>query len=113
MRRVDTPAKYDLFNVESEVEMSEDRLENSHHIVATLLYVSKRARVDIDLAVLFLCTRVSRDTEEDWDKLRRLLNYLSGTIYIPRIVGENGMDIMETYVDISYDIHRDMKRHTD
>ena len=82
MRRVDTPAKYDLFNVESEVEMSEDRLENSHHIVATLLYVSKRARVDIDLAVLFLCTRVSRDTEEDWDKLRRLLNYLLGTIYI-------------------------------
>ena len=68
MRRVTTPAKSSLFEIKDEVEMSADRQEIFHHIVAKLLYVSKRARVDIDLAVSFMCTRVSKSTEEDWDK---------------------------------------------
>ena len=80
--------------------------------MAKLLYVSKRVRVDIDLAVSFLCTRVSKITEEDWSKLRRLLNYLSGTIDMPRIIGANGMDIMEIYVDPSNTVYHGMKGHT-
>ena len=38
--------------------------------------------------------------------------YLYGTINIPRIIGANGSDLMETYVDASYAIHHDMRRHT-
>ena len=83
-----------------------------HHIVAKLLYVCKRARVDIDLGVSFMCTRVSCSTLEDWEKLRRLLNYLYDTIDMPRIIGAKGMDIMCTYVDASYGVHDDMKGHT-
>ena len=82
MKRVTTPAKSSLFEIIDEVEMKTEKQEIFHHIVAKLLYVSKRARVDIDLAVSFMCTRVSRSTEEDWGKLRRLLNYISGTIDI-------------------------------
>ena len=112
MRRVTTPAKSSLFEIKDEVEMSADRQEIFHHIVAKLLYVSKRARVDIDLAVSFMCTRVSKSTEEDWDKLRRLLNYLYGTMDMPRVIGANGMEVMETYVDASYAVHHDMRGHT-
>ena len=73
---VNTPAKHDLFYI-SEIETtSEGKMDIFHHIVAKLLYVSKRARVDVDLTVSFLCTRVSCSTEEDWIKLRRLLQYL-------------------------------------
>ena len=68
--------------------------------------------MDIDLAVSFLCTRVSRSTEEDWGKLRRLLNYLWDTIDMPRVIGANGLDLMETYVDASYAVHPDMRGHT-
>ena len=65
MKKANTPAKHNLFDVNDIKQMSEIRMEIFHHIVAKLLYVSKRARVDIDLAVSFLCTRVSRSTEED------------------------------------------------
>ena len=41
MRRVTTPAKSSLFEIKDEVEMSEERQEIFHHIVAKLLYVSK------------------------------------------------------------------------
>ena len=68
--------------------------------------------MDIDLAVSFFCTRVSRSTEEDWLKLRRLLQYLLSTIYMPRIIGAHGLDLIETYVDASYAVHQDMRGHT-
>ena len=65
MKRVTTPAKSSLFDIIDDVKMSAEKQEFFHHIVAKLLYVSKRARVDIDLAVSFLCTRVSCNIEED------------------------------------------------
>ena len=111
-KAANTPAKSTLFEVNGSVELNEERMETFHHIVAKLLYVSKRARVDIDLAVSFLCTRVSKSTEEDWEKLRRLLNYLYKTIDMPRVIGADGMDVMQTYVDASYAVHMDMKGHT-
>jgi hypothetical protein len=36
-----------------------------HSIVAKLLYVSHRGRLDIQLPIAFLCTRVSCSTEQD------------------------------------------------
>jgi hypothetical protein len=69
-----TPAKGKLFEVDSTSKpLDEKRADIFHHIVSKLLYVSKRARLDIDLTITFLCTRVSCSMEEDWNKLRRLL----------------------------------------
>ena len=54
-----TPAKVDLFKSEQNSKgLSEDKSERFHHIVAKLLYISKRARPDIDLMVSYLYTRV-------------------------------------------------------
>ena len=62
-----TPGKHDLFKVDNDSpKLTEERAEKFHNIVAKLLYVSKRARLDIDLAVSFLCTRVAEPTEQDW-----------------------------------------------
>ena len=68
--------------------------------------------MDIDLAISFLCTRVSCSTKVDWEKLRRLLHYLYATLKMPRIIGAHGMEVLTTYVDASYAIHPDMKGHT-
>ena len=81
--------------------------------MSKLLYVSKRARVNIDLTIAFLCTRVSKSTDEDWNKLRRLLKYLNVTIYMPRILVANGLEILQTWVDASYVTHQYMRGHTD
>ena len=62
-----SPAKRNLFEInETSKRLSEKRADIFHHIVAKLLFVSKRARPDIDLTISFLCSRVDRSTEQDW-----------------------------------------------
>ena len=53
-----TPAKHKLFTVGEPKLLDQMKAGNFHHIVVKLLYVCKSARLDIDLAVSFLCTRV-------------------------------------------------------
>ena len=81
-------------------------------IVAKLLYVSTRVRLDISPTIRFLCTRVSKSTEEDWEKLRRLLRYLKGTLSDKKYIRVDGMGLMRTYVDAAYAVHLDMRGHS-
>jgi len=61
-----TPAKKDLFTVDDgSDQLDKQQGENFHSIVAKLLYVSKRARTDTQLAIAFLCTRVLCSTDQD------------------------------------------------
>ena len=60
-------------------KLDDKRSDIFHHIVAKLLYMSKRVRVDISTTIAFLYTRVSKSIEQDWGKLRRLLEYLNST----------------------------------
>jgi hypothetical protein len=83
-----------------------------HSVTAKLLYVSKRARVDIQLAIAFLCTRVTRSTEQDRLKLARVLEFLKGTLDDPHVIGADDITIMETWVDASHAVHEDKKSHT-
>ena len=50
-----------------------------HHTVAQLLFVSQRARRDIQTPVSFLTKRVKAHDRDDWNKLVRCLQY---TIWI-------------------------------
>ena len=69
-----TPANKNLFTVDNEsTDLDENGKDTFHSVVAKLLFITKRARPDIETAVAFLCTRVSRSTTEDWKKLRRVL----------------------------------------
>ena len=104
-------AKNNLFKLTKESKLLfKDKNEGFQYIVYKLLYVSKRARLDIDLAISFLCTRVTCSTDEDWEKLRRLLHYLYGTIDLERIigVGKGGLGTILTWVDASYATHFDI-----
>ena len=74
--------------------------------------MSKRARTDLQLAVAFLCTRVSCSTEQDWDKLVRLLQYLNGTFDFALILGADSLNAGASWVDASYAVHDNMKSHT-
>jgi hypothetical protein len=87
-----TPANKDLFTVDDVSEQLDKRQgEIFHSIVAKLLYVSKRARTDAQLAIAFLCTRVSCSKEQDWKKLIRLLQYFNGTLDMPLILGADSL----------------------
>ena len=108
-----TPAKRNLFEIdESAHQLSKNQKEIFHHIVAKLLFVSKRARPDIDLTISFLCSRVDRSTTEDWQKLERLLHYLNGSMELNRTIGLNQGLLLRTWVDASYGTHANKRGHT-
>ena len=108
-----TPAKRDLFEVDpNEKPLSRERSERFHSVTAKLLYVSIRARMDLLLAVAFLATRVSKSTAEDEAKLKRVLEYIKGTIDMEYVVGADELGKLRTWVDASYAVHPDMKSHT-
>jgi hypothetical protein len=83
-----------------------------HSIVAKLLFVGKRARPDTQVPIAFLTSRVTKADEDDWKKLKRMLQYLNSTINMPLTISIDKMSIIKTWVDASYAIHNDMRSHT-
>ena len=56
-----------LFNVDvHSIKLSEDKSDIFHHIVAKLLFVMKRVRLNISTTIAFLSTRVTKSTKVDW-----------------------------------------------
>jgi hypothetical protein len=112
-RTAATPAKKNLFDIDETADpLSRKDGEIFHSVVAKLLYVSKRSRLDIQLPIAFLCTRVSCSTTQDWMKLKRVLEYLRGTLDEFLTLGADDIGMMKTWVDASYAVHQDMKSHT-
>jgi hypothetical protein len=108
-----TPARRYLFDVnEKSPRLDKKRNDIFHSVSAKLLYVATRARMDILLPVCFLCTRVSKATEEDELKLKRVLEYVNGTLDLSYTIGADDLGKMQTWVDASYAVHPDMRSHT-
>ena len=108
-----SPSKEQLFTVdEKSPRLSEEKADIFHSIVMKLACVSKRCRVDLETTLGFLRTRVSKSTEEDWEKLRRALEFLCGTIDDVLTLGADGMAMLLSFVDVSFGTHHDMKSHT-
>ena len=69
-KNASTPAGNYLFNVRDAKDLDDNQADNFHSVVASLLYISRRCRLDIQTTVGFLCTRVSKPNQDDWNKLR-------------------------------------------
>jgi len=110
-----TPSGENLFDIsENSPVLDERNRENFHHIVAQLLYAAVRARPDILLPVIFLTTRVTKATQEDLKKLRRVLRYVNGTVDLGLNLGadDEGRLRIITYGDASFGVHADGKSHS-
>ena len=111
--RYTSPAGHQLFNVnEDAILLNGKRKELFHTITAKLLYIMKRARPDIELAVSFLCTRVRNPNIDDWKKLQRVIGWLEKTINDTRFIGANSLEQLFTWIDASYAVHMNMRGHT-
>jgi hypothetical protein len=109
---VTTPATADLFTqISGDKQLDRKQAKLFHTIVAKLLYVAKRSRVDILLAVAALCTRVKEPTETDWAKLQRVLKYLNGTADQVLVIRPTDLEL-DGYIDASFGCHDDGKSHT-
>jgi hypothetical protein len=110
-----SPAADHLFTVRDETEamlLPEEQACAFHHATAQLLFLSARARRDIQPCTAFLTTRVRARDEGDWGKLKRLLGYLKGTLHMPLILSADSLTLSRWWVDAAYAIHHDMKGHT-
>jgi hypothetical protein len=108
-----TPAANHLFAVNDKAEkLDNDDSEKYHHLTAKLLYLSKRARPDLQLAVAFLCKRVKQPDVDDWKKLGRCLRYLRGTKELILTLESDGSGAIQWWIDASFAVHPDMKSHT-
>ena len=103
-----TPASRYLFNTDSGCKKLDNKKgQLFHHLVAKLLYLSKRTRQDIKMAVAFLCTRVKQPDTDDYKKLTKVMQYLRNTKDMTLTI-EPG-DKPKWWVDSSYAVHLHMK----
>ena len=110
-----SPASEHLFQVRPDNErdvLPEEQAQAFHHTVAQLLFMSTRARRDIQTAVSFLTSRVKSPDQDDWFKLRRCLKYLKGTIGLKLTLSVDDMSVIKWWADASYAVHDDCKGHT-
>jgi hypothetical protein len=106
-------APEDLFKIdEAATKLNQDEAKAYHNITAKSLYVTKRARPDVLLAVAFLTTRVRGPDVDDWKKLRHMVEYLRGTCNLPLVLGASNKGVLSWYVDASFTVHPDMRGHT-
>jgi hypothetical protein len=112
-RSVPLPASQNLFQcTDGPDRLVEKQSKLFHSIVAKLLYLAKRGRPDLMLAVAFLATRVTCSTTEDWSKLQKLMKYMDQTKDRVVYIGSNSKSYLYAYVDASYGVHKDSKSHT-
>ena len=109
-QRFESPALENLFTVDEDCEkLPEDMAADFHTIVAKKLYVTKRERPDTCLAVAFLTTRVRAPDRDDWEKLRRLIEYLMRDNSRPLVLGADNDGLLMWYdVDASFAVHPNM-----
>ena len=112
-RKAATPATGSLFTVNPDAKPLERKdADMFRRIVCKLLYVGLRGRADILTALSYLSTRITCPSEDDYTKLRRLLEYLSGTLDMGLTLGADNLGSLYTWVDASYATHGDMRSHT-
>jgi len=112
-KKVSSPAAHHLFEVnELSEKLPGKEKESFHSAVAKLLYIAKRARPDILLAVSFLTTRVQAPDRDDQKKLARIINYLMGTRGMVLTLGADDLTQLHAFIDASHAVHEDAKSHT-
>ena len=83
-----------------------------HHTVAQLLFVSQRARRDIQTPVSFLTKRPKTPDRDDWNKLVRCLKYINAAIHKKLTLGVDSLNILNWFIDSAHQVHEDCKGHT-
>jgi hypothetical protein len=112
-RGTPTAAPSNLFVMnEDSIKLPETQKAGFHNVVAKALYVAKRARPDIAVAISYLTTRVRNPDIDDWSKLHHLIEYLRSTIDMPLTLGDTSGGVLHWYVDAAFAVHPNMRGHS-
>lgn len=108
-----TPAENDLFTMHEDAkQLNNEQAKMFHHLMAKILYLSKRAHPKVLPTVLFLMTWVTKSNVDDWKKLGRCIKYLWDSKHLVLMLEvEEGLTI-KWYMDASLAVHPDIWSHT-
>ena len=108
-----TPAAGHLFKInETPTYLTDEDAMFFHHNVAKLLFLCKRARPDLQMAVAFLSTRVKHPDHDDYKKLAQAMKYLRKTITLPLTLEADVLQLVHWWIDGAFTTHHDMRSHT-
>mmetsp|Transcript_9094 Transcript_9094/g.12925 ORF Transcript_9094/g.12925 Transcript_9094/m.12925 type:complete len:274 (-) Transcript_9094:680-1501(-) len=108
-----SPADKEIFAVnKNSPRLNEKQANVFHSTCAKFMWIMKWGHPDVKTPISFLCTRVNDPTKEDWNKLKRVLSFISGTISNKRRVGISNIYNIITMVDASHAVHNNMCGHT-
>ena len=109
-----TPAGNHLFliNDKDPVMLDKKRCHSFMYIVMQLLYLSQRARLDIQMAVSFLCGHLSLLDIDDYKKAHWVIKYLRGMLDMPLRLSRDGHGVIQWWIDASFVVHPNMRGHT-
>ena len=101
-----TPAAEHLFKVnDTPTYLSEEEAMFFHHNMAKLLFLCKRARPDIQTAIVFLSTRVKQPDCDDYKKLGRVMKYLWKTIMLTLTLEADELQLIHWWIDGAFATH--------
>ena len=110
---VSSPCAQHLWHVNDKAEkLSVEDSELFHSVVEKLLHITKRSRPDIETAVAFLITRVSKSDVDDWKKLKRVMTWLRQTKGDVRLIGAKSVQELYTWIDAAFAVHDNMRSQT-
>ncbi len=72
----------------------------------------QRARPDVDPETGLLSSRVNEATEDDWNKLLRVLGFLKGTVNDILTLEADDENTLTWCIDAAFAVHADMTSHT-
>ena len=103
MKSIKMPAGNHLLKVNEACRKLCDRYKIIfHRLVEKLLFLSKRARSDIQPKIAFLATIVRNPNKDNWKNLRRVLSYLDAKINSVKLhLNANYMNAVHWWVDTS------------
>jgi hypothetical protein len=106
-KRVTSPANDNLFDIPDSPKLSKQEAELFHTLVAKLLFLAKRTRIEILLCISHLAGRVSEPTVDDKMKLERVVKFLKNNPGRKLIFRKMSKLSLECYADASWAVHND------
>ena len=97
------PAKSKLFTVHKILSLSGvAQAEFFHSMTVSLLIATKQTRPDMQVVVVYMCTRVQEPTEDNYSKLAIIIQYLCATVHLPLVISWDGTGKLLWSIDASF-----------
>ena len=103
----------DIFVVNKECKkLPQEQREVFHCLVAKLVFVWKRVKPDIGVAMSFPTKRVKQPDLDDWPKLVHLMDYSKADGLRSLILAADKTGILIWYINAAFAVHANGRSHT-